>query len=257
MYLYTSFLFPISAFGLLGSFGIWESRNGIVCRAETCGGTDSTSVAIAIVKWVMGDSLLLVDTLQTSCIRNLQGDTSHLLQSQRKSAFKSISHFSVENLGESAVRMLRSIIKSKHILLASRKTMSTAMAEPSTKTTVILRNLNPSTTEASLKAAISEVSCRKVEMEPGCAIHVRNEAEATYISTLVKSKFDYESVVVSTSIPSLLLENLPASICTTRLGKAFAKFQPKLIRLVGGASVQVPLLSSSNYETSLILFALM
>ena len=130
--------------------------------------------------------------------------------------------------------------------------MSTAMIEPSTKTTVILRNLDPSTTEASLKAALTEITCRKVEMEPGCSIHVRNEAEATYISNLVKTKFDYESVISSTSIPTLLLENLPATICTTRLKKAFGKFQPKLIRLVGGASVQVPRVSPSSYQNLLI-----
>lgn len=143
--------------------------------------------------------------------------------------------------------MLRSIVKNRHVLLASKRTMTHIPGEPSTTTTVILKNLSPLLTETSLKAAIAEINCRKVEMEPGCAIHVKNEAEANYVSSLVASKFGYEGSIASTSMPSLLLQNLPVSVCADRLEKAFATFGPKMIRLIGGSSIQVRT-EVENYE---------
>ena len=135
--------------------------------------------------------------------------------------------------------MLRSILKNRHVLLASRRNLSHIAVEPSATTTVILKNLSPLTTETSLKAALVDIKCRKVEMEPGCSIHVRNEAEANYVSSLVASKFQYDGQIASTSMPSLLLQNLPTSVCADRLEKAFASFSPKMIRLIGGSSIQV------------------
>jgi hypothetical protein len=110
---------------------------------------------------------------------------------------------------------------------------------PSTTTTVILRNLSPSTTETSLKGAIGEIAHRKVEMEPGCAIHLQNEGEATYLSSLITSKFGYEGSISSTTMPSLLLQNLPNNVCIQKLEKSFAKFKPKIVRVTGSSSLQV------------------
>lgn len=135
--------------------------------------------------------------------------------------------------------MLRSIVKNRHLVLASKRSVSHIATEPSTTTTVILKNLSPSLTETSLKAAIAEINCRKIEMEPGCSIHVKNEAEANYVQSLVSSKFGYHGQIASTSLPSLLLENLPASVCADGLEKAFSSFGPKMIRMIGSSSIQV------------------
>ena len=134
--------------------------------------------------------------------------------------------------------MLRSIIKSKHSLMTvSRRTVSSV--EPSTTTTLILKNLSAATTETSLKAAIGAIPTRKIELEPGCSIHVVNEAEATYVSSILASKYNYDSRIAGTTLPSLLLQNLPSSVSTQRLEKAFGRFKPKMIRLVGSSSIQV------------------
>lgn len=137
--------------------------------------------------------------------------------------------------------MLRSIIKSKHLLTLPRRALSTV--EPSTTTTVIIKSLSASATETSLKAALADVvtNTRKVEMEPGCSIHVINEAQASYVSSIMASKFSYDGSVTSTTLPSLLLQNLPSTVCSNRLEKAFGRFQPKMIRLVGSSSIKVPL----------------
>ena len=135
--------------------------------------------------------------------------------------------------------MLRSIIKSRHLLTLPRRASSTV--EPSTTTTLIVKSLSATATETSLKAALAGVvtNTRKVEMEPGCSIHVVNEAQASYITSTLASRFSYDCSVASTTLPSLLLQNLPSTVCSSRLEKAFGRFQPKLIRLVGSASIKV------------------
>ena len=135
--------------------------------------------------------------------------------------------------------MLRSIIKSNHLLMASRRPLSLVAGEPSLTTTVVLKNISPSTTETSLKAGLSEINFRKVEIEPGCSIHVRNEAEAMHVSSSIASKFNYEGAISGTTMPSLLLQNLPSSICSDHLKKIFGKFDPKTVRLIGTKSIQV------------------
>ena len=140
--------------------------------------------------------------------------------------------------------MLRSIIKSKWSLMAMpRRALSSV--EPSTTTTLILKNLSAATTETSLKAAIGAIPTRKIELEPGCSVHVVNEAEATYVGSILASKYNYDCRIGSTTLPSLLLQDLPSSVSTQRLEKAFGRFKPKMIRLVGSASVQVAMSPST------------
>ena len=142
--------------------------------------------------------------------------------------------------------MLRSIFRSKSLLSLPRRTLSTK--EPSGTTTAIIKNLSASSNETNLKLAILDtIKLRKLEVEPGCSIHLLNEAEATFVSSMVTTKFDYEGTISPTTMPSLLLQNLPSSICSQRLEKAFGRFQPKLIRLVGSSSLQVSILVSSPH----------
>ena len=107
----------------------------------------------------------------------------------------------------------------------------------------MLRHLAPSVTEATLKAAvggIKDLDCRKVEIEPGCAFHFTNEAEATYASKILATALPRcTSNFANATMPSLLLQNLPPTMSAQRLEKTFAKFNPKLVRLTGSATVQV------------------
>lgn len=63
---------------------------------------------------------------------------------------------------------------------------------PSTTTTIQLRKLPSSLTETSLKTALGSLNYRKLELEPGCAIHLLNEAEADCGLTKIKQKFGCE-----------------------------------------------------------------
>jgi len=118
-------------------------------------------------------------------------------------------------------------------------------AAPSQTTTVLLRHLAPSATEAALKSAvggIKDLDCRKVELEPGCAFHFANEAEATYASKILATALPRcSSNFANATMPSLLLQNLPPTMSAQRLEETFGKFNPKVVRMTGSATVQVVL----------------
>ena len=61
-------------------------------------------------------------------------------------------------------------------------------AGPSEKTTILLQRLPLGATEGNLRDAVVDVKCRKVQLEPGCAVHVLNEAEADFSVAQVKQK---------------------------------------------------------------------
>jgi hypothetical protein len=63
---------------------------------------------------------------------------------------------------------------------------------PSTTTTVQLRKLPSSLTETSLKTALGSLNYRKLELEPGCAIHLLNEAQADCGQSKINQKFGIE-----------------------------------------------------------------
>ena len=144
--------------------------------------------------------------------------------------------------------MLHSINKSisRHSLRCiARRSLSGNGNElgPSPTTTVLLRNLAPNTTESSLKTAINGVSCRKVEIEPGCSIHTMNEAAASYIASVITSQESFmnkvEVAVSSATLPALYLQNLPSSIDMKTLETSFGKYKPALVRLMGTSTIQV------------------
>lgn len=61
---------------------------------------------------------------------------------------------------------------------------------PSLKTSVLLRRLPLTLTEDQLKVKLQDVNVRKIELEPGCSIHVTNEAAAVSVSSFVTSEFN-------------------------------------------------------------------
>ena len=67
----------------------------------------------------------------------------------------------------------------------------TPITPPSTKTSILLRNLPPNITQDKLSTALAGIESRKVILEPGCAVHLLCEAEAHYIANRLKEKFDF------------------------------------------------------------------
>lgn len=117
---------------------------------------------------------------------------------------------------------------------------------PSVKTSVLLHRIPPTLTQALLKEKLEDVKIRKVELEPGCSIHVLNEAEASSVSNFVTSSFNYETKVVSTALPSLLLQNLPDKVSIEALNKSFSDFNPVAVNLSGGNTFQVHVSDANN-----------
>ena len=117
-------------------------------------------------------------------------------------------------------------------------------APPSTTTTVLLRKLAPTVTETTLKAsigAIKELQIRKIEVEPGCAFHFTNEAEANFATKILHlhHQKNCTTQITNSTMPSLLLQNIPATMYEQHLEKCFSKFNPKVVRLTGLPMMQV------------------
>ena len=122
-------------------------------------------------------------------------------------------------------------------------------APPSTTTTIRLSRLGAGVTEAKLKAALTaaKVDSRRVLLEPGCALMVRNEAEAEVAALRIAGKFAGSHCAVRpTTMPALLLQNLPDSASAQSLEAAFSAQGPKSVQVVGGASVQVTIKSAES-----------
>jgi hypothetical protein len=104
-----------------------------------------------------------------------------------------------------------------------------------------------------LAEAVKDVKHRKIELEPGCAVHFISEAEAAYSGELIETTLQSRTSIAQTMMPSLLLQNLPDTVSVERLRSSFEKFDPKIVRLVGGQTFQVRIsLFSSNLKNVLI-----
>lgn len=124
---------------------------------------------------------------------------------------------------------------------------SASTRAPSTTTTIRLSKLPSSTTETKLKEWITAASIdsRRILLEPGCAILFRNEAEADLASKSITSKFSGSRCAVKpTTMPSVLLQNLPDSASVQSLESAFASHKPKVVQIFGGSTFQATLKTS-------------
>ena len=59
--------------------------------------------------------------------------------------------------------------------------ISSTSISPSTKTTVILKNIGNKATAESFKACVSGINFRRAEVQPGCSLHVVSETDADYL----------------------------------------------------------------------------
>ena len=87
--------------------------------------------------------------------------------------------------------------------------------------------------------AVKDVKSRKVALEPGCSVHFVSEPEAAYARFLVEKEMKGKAVVSATTMPSLLLQNLPDTVSVEKLSSSFENFQPNYVRIFGGQSFQV------------------
>lgn len=74
--------------------------------------------------------------------------------------------------------LVRNAAPSLRKLTVGRVSMCTNT--PSNKTTALLQRLPLSATQSILTEAVADLNCRRVEMEPGCAVHFVSEAQADH-----------------------------------------------------------------------------
>lgn len=55
--------------------------------------------------------------------------------------------------------------------------------------TLVLRELAPSVTASDIKSLVEGMQIRKVELQPGCVLHLSNEASATAVASLLENKY--------------------------------------------------------------------
>lgn len=119
---------------------------------------------------------------------------------------------------------------------------------PSTTTTIQLLDLPLSMTESKLGSLVGELDgCRKVEMEPGFAVHFSSEAEVEVARERIIGSVDKLGItdeactMAHTTMPSLLLENLPGHVTSHSLTEAFkgTSAEPTHIHLMGSQSLQM------------------
>eukprot|EP01041_Mallomonas_annulata_P002521 gene2521-4903_t len=142
--------------------------------------------------------------------------------------------------------MLRRILRPTGPLYLQKLCLSSTAAAPSTKTSVLLKNIPPSVNEEVLIKALADLNCRKVFLEPGCAVHLLCEAEADYASRCIEEKMSLSANVVSTTTPSILLQNLPENITVELLESSFKQFKAIRTQILGDSSLQVSFQSSKD-----------
>jgi hypothetical protein len=138
-------------------------------------------------------------------------------------------------------------------------------AGPSTKTTAILTGLSNNITLATLENALKDVpNTRKIELQPGCAIHyLEHEDAATVAHFLNKANYQvgssccingfplnifFKAAVGGATIPSVELKNIPLTTSSSSLTEGFSQFKPVAAKLfnLNGAEDQ---LSNRIYAT--------
>lgn len=83
--------------------------------------------------------------------------------------------------------MLSLIRKSVPNLRKPLLRVSLCTQSPSNKTTALLQRLPLSATEGMLTEAVADLKCRRVELEPGCAVHLLSEAQAEHAASSLKA----------------------------------------------------------------------
>ena len=111
---------------------------------------------------------------------------------------------------------------------------------PSSKTTVLLKDLDKSVTEAVLKTHMKDIEgSRVVQLQPGCSIHFMDEAQAIYGKNVLMDKMKLDSTIVNTSLPSLIINNISEDISVETIAKSFNKYAINSIHILGTYTAQM------------------
>ena len=123
---------------------------------------------------------------------------------------------------------------------------SSSSGQPSLKTSVIIKDIGTSATSDSLKAALTEINFRKIEVQPGCALHVISQAEADHLKLNLANELKLESMIVNTSTPTVILQNIPQNLTVSSLYQKFGAYKPNAISKFGCSTFQTVFASASD-----------
>ena len=89
--------------------------------------------------------------------------------------------------------MIRNLVPIRSLNLIRRSFVTNSIG-PSTTTCILLKGLNASTTEDSLKTALSglPITPRTIEIEPGCSLQFLNQCEADVSAGAIRSALKYK-----------------------------------------------------------------
>ena len=125
-------------------------------------------------------------------------------------------------------------------LLSPMANLCMAASAPNNKTLVILDGLPLSTTNSILQESLAGVDhLRKCEVQPGCALHVVDEAGAIFAAKQIEDKLNYRASVRNVCLPSIVLNNVPSHVSADVIQQSFQSYDPKAIRFSGKRSILV------------------
>lgn len=125
--------------------------------------------------------------------------------------------------------------------------------QPNPKSLVLIKGLPLSITNSSLSEALAGIDARRCEVEPGCALHIVDEAAAQVAAATLRNNLGLRATVKNTALPSLALHNLPNNVSVDSLRESFSRFEPLTVRMSGKRCITITL---PDAETSLHAFKL-
>lgn len=132
-------------------------------------------------------------------------------------------------------------------LLSPMANLCMAASRPNNKTLVVLDGLPLSTTNSTLQEALAGIdTIRKSEVQPGCALHVVDEAGAMFAAKEITDKLKYRATVRNACLPSIVLNNVPSTVSADDIQKSFQKYDPKAVRFSGKRSILVTVADSAE-----------
>ena len=126
------------------------------------------------------------------------------------------------------------------VLSPASQHLCIAATTPSNKSLVALDTLSLQTTTSKLQKAVSTIdTIRKCEVQPGCTLHVVDEAGAIFAAEQVSRGLGCKTTVRNSCLPSLVLKNLPGNVSASVIQESFQCYDPKVIRFSGKRSISV------------------
>lgn len=79
---------------------------------------------------------------------------------------------------------------------------------------------------------------RKLELEPGFTCHTIVGADASYVAEIARQQ-NLHCNIVNTSMPAMVVSNLPPQISHETIENAFQKYHPKRVQVIGTSALEV------------------